>query len=130
MATYTTKPSTRCPGYVDIYQNGWCSGSCPADQAEAFIQHSINSERRHWDDIVARRYTDNRLVVADGHAYHIGKESGKNIPSHLKGFGGDRWEIAFHDGRVIICDSLWHYGDVPSEWRDYLPDNATLTPLR
>jgi hypothetical protein len=120
---YTTQPSTYWPGYIDILQeNGFVVQSVPAGRERAAIAEREESDRQHWLAIAAR--TDDRLVVANGHAYHIG--SSGDCP---KGFGGQRWRIAFFDGREIEIDSLWHLGDIPHERRASIADNATLKGL-
>lgn len=124
---YTTRPSTTWPGYVDIidHRQGrpWCCGSCPAERAAAHIAEMEAHDRAFWQRIYDRR-SDPRTVIADGHAYWIG-----GLGDSPKGFGGRKWLIRFHSGRVAFTDSLWHQGDVPPEWRDRLPDTATLAQL-
>lgn len=124
MPTYTTRPSAAYAGYTDILKDGELSMSCPADRVQKNIAYLRTSHNRHWSGIAAR--TDGRLVIADdGHAYSIGTEH-----DYPKGFGGQRWRIRFNDGRLVVTDSLWHMGEVPPEYRERLPVNATLTALR
>lgn len=131
MSTFTTRPSITWPGYTDIFEDGVLSASTPEAKADDMISYLRTSHDRHFQDIADRLAAhDPRLVLVSGHAYSIGLESGRNVPSHCKGFGGDRWLIRFHDGRRVECDSLWHLGDIPSEWRAQLPENATLEALR
>lgn len=119
---YTTQPSTIWPNYIDILEDGQQRMSVPVGREQEAIAEMVASQQRHWNAITARH--DDRLVIAQGSAYSIG--SPHDDP---KGFGGARWPIRFFDGRVIICDSLWHMGEVPPAWREQLPDNATLREI-
>lgn len=121
--SYTTQPSTDWPGYVDIFEDGQRRGGCPADQAEQELTRRENSTRDFWQRIV-NRAADPRSFVANGHSYWIGEST-----DYPKGFGGRRWRITFLDGRIVECDSLWHQGEIPAEWRERLPDNAALRNL-
>lgn len=124
MPIFTTRPSTIWEGYTDILEDGHVSMSCPAARADENIAYLKESHERHWGGIAAR--TDDRLVIADdGHAYSIGTEH-----DYPKGFGGQRWRIRFLDGRLVYTTSLWHMGEVPAEYKERLPVNATLTALR
>ena len=127
---YTTQPSTTWPNYVDIIEHrpaaeggSWCCGSCPAGKAEERVAEMLAHEVDFWARTVAKR-NDPRLVVAKGHSYWIG-----GLGDYPKGFGGRRWFIRFHTGRIAVTDSLWHQGCVPEEWRAQLPDTATLRNL-
>lgn len=126
MTTYTTRPSTCWPGYVDILENGQLRGSRLPEKVDEAIAYYQESTRKHFQAITDRRLTsDERLVIAGGCAYSIG--SAADDP---KGFGGSRWLIRFHDGRIVTTDSLWHLGGIPTEWREQLPDNAELGEIR
>lgn len=61
-------------------------------------------------------------VRVDGSHYYIGIEH----PGHsaFQGFGGKKFIIKFNDGRKIVSTNLWHQGEIPSRFRDRLPDNA------
>lgn len=123
MSIYTTQPSTHWQDYIDILEDGQICMSVPAGQEQRAIGNIKRSRHNHWSAIAAR--ADDRLVVADSTAYSIG-----SADDYPKGFGGTRWSIRFHDGRVVVTDSLWHMGKVPPEWREQLPDNAMLLELR
>jgi hypothetical protein len=58
-------------------------------------------------------------VVIDGHRYSIGSE-GASYP----GFGGQKFDIEFFDGRRITTKNLWHQGEVPIYFKDQIPDTA------
>jgi len=70
-----------------------------------------------------RSVRDSDPVVISGQAYTIGPE---DAPACLRGFGGSRYRIRFHDGREVVTTNLWCRGDVPPGWRQELPDNATF----
>jgi hypothetical protein len=59
----------------------------------------------------------------DGQHYVICDES---PDVQLRGFGGDPFEIKFHDGRVVKTTNLWCQGAIPERFRDRLPDNAVF----
>lgn len=46
----------------------------------------------------------------------------------MRGHGGRRFEILFHDGRVVVTRNLWHQGNIPVHFREEIPDNATFAP--
>ncbi len=123
--SYTTHTPSKTWGasHSDIYdEDGFVCVSVPVGKEEETIAWMIESHQRHYRRIIERKEAhDPRLVVANGRAYSIGSSG-----DDPKGFGGTRWVIRFHDGREIITDSLWHLGDIPAEWRERLPDNATL----
>ena len=122
MATYMTRPSTTWPGYADIIIDGILSWTVPPPRVDETIAYDADHTRQFFQRIVDRKAAgDLKLVVADGHAYSIG-----SAHDNPKGFGGTLWRIQFHDGRIVRTDSLWHLGDVPDDWREQLPDNATL----
>lgn len=120
--TYTTRPSTTWDGYVDILKDGQLHATAPENRVDEMIAHSVESTRSHFQAIVDRKLAgDERLVIAGGCAYSIGSSG-----DYPRGFGGQPWFIHFHDGRSVTTVSLWHFGDIPAEWREQLPDNATL----
>jgi len=130
MTTYTTQPSTQWPGYTDIIEHRpaheggpWRCGSVPNDRVEQELAHRHEHTQRFFQRIFDRR-TDPQSLIAAGHAYWIG-----GLNDYPKGFGGRRWFIRFHSGRVAVTDSLWHQGLIPDEWRDRLPDNAMFSQL-
>lgn len=44
----------------------------------------------------------------------------------MRGHGGRKFVIHFHDGRIVETTNLWCQGDIPAQFRDRLPDNATF----
>lgn len=74
-----------------------------------------------WIELVEER-GDPRHLVSNGHHYTIHDENMRG----MRGFGGRKWAVYFHDGRREITTNLWHQGEVPERFRERLPDNATL----
>jgi hypothetical protein len=95
------------------------------DMVDIAAANSIAVEEQHWgrihEDFIAG---DPAIVIANGSAYRIG--SARDNP---RGFGGAVWRILFFDGRSVRCNSLWHLGKVPADWRKQLPDNAHLREI-
>ena len=121
MTTYTTQPY-QWPGYTTILEDGHWYVSVPDAKVEAEIERLKQHTHDFWSRIATR--TDDKLVIAKGVAYSIGSPG-----DNPRGFGGSVWRITFFDGRTVRCNSLWCLGDIPSDWRDQLPDNATLKEI-
>jgi hypothetical protein len=66
--------------------------------------------------------TDPTTARVNGHHYFIGSESS----TFFRGFGGDRFVVAFHDGRRVTTTNLWTQGKIPDHFRARLPDNAVF----
>jgi len=123
MTTYTIQPHPWWPDtHVEILADGIPRCGTPIGSEQEMIAFLEQSSARHWGEVLKRQEAlDPRLVIAAGHAYSIGSSD-----DNPRGFGGQRWSIKFHDGRLVSTCSLWHMGEVPSEWRERLPDNAVL----
>ncbi len=67
-----------------------------------------------------------KRVIVDGQHYRLG--SAHSGP--FRGFGGRKFTIVFHDGRVIETNCLWCNGAIPEEFREWLPDNAIFIPAK
>lgn len=80
----------------------------------------------HWMSLIERGngVDRGRVVRHDGTHYIIGPEH--NGPSHLRGLGGARMVIKFHDGREAVTTNLWCQGVIPERFRSRLPDNASF----
>ena len=73
-----------------------------------------------WNEQLEDR---SNAVVIGGTHYRIGSTP---YPKKGYGFGGDEFVIKLHaTGEVIKTRDLWHQGDVPAEYREVLPDNAS-----
>lgn len=73
--------------------------------------------------IKAAKNNDQYAVRVDGVHYYIHPDS-KGGNRAFSGFGGSRFDIRFHDGRLVTTHNLWCQGDIPERFRDVLPDNA------
>lgn len=77
----------------------------------------------HWQEMLSlpaeRRATD--VAIVDHVHYVIEPEEGN---PRWRGFGGQKFEIEFLDGRRLCTSNLWCQGDIPTHWQDKLPDNA------
>jgi hypothetical protein len=66
-----------------------------------------------------------RRVIVDGQHYRIGSvHSGP-----FRGFGGRKYMILFNDNRVVETSCLWHQGQIPEMFREWLPDNAIFLSI-
>ena len=61
-----------------------------------------------------------KRVIVDGQHYRLG--SAHSGP--FRGFGGRKFTIVFHDGRVVETSCLWHQGEIPKKFKGRLLDNA------
>jgi len=93
-------------------------GYCRACVGHATWMHAI---QHAWDPSQVR---------IDGYMYDIRAElppiPSVPEPTGGKGFGGRRFIIRFHDGRVVETRNLWMIGIIPDEYREALPDNAVF----
>lgn len=71
-----------------------------------------------WQDRAAEAHLDTSVRVGGVH-YQVGDGTARPL-----GFGGQRWEVRFHDGRSVVTTDLWHQGAIPERFRARLPDNA------
>lgn len=76
--------------------------------------------RQFWDDQAADR---SNAVVIDGRHYRI-------LPPEpytpMAGFGGHRFRIRLHDGRLVETSNLWTQGEIPDDRRTEFPDTAVF----
>jgi len=69
---------------------------------------------------------DPRYVRVEGKQYRIGED---HPYAMFRGFGGARFAIHFHDGRIVHTSNLWHNGEIPEWYRAELPDNAVFVDV-
>lgn len=83
----------------------------------------------HWTSLEDRGNgpDKDRVVRFEGVHYIIGPEVGAG-PTWMRGLGGARILIRFHDGREVVTTNLWCQGNIPERFRSRLPDNAVLAP--
>ena len=72
-----------------------------------------------WLKKITMPEEDEKRVIIAGQHYMIGLDS-----SRPKGFGGRRFAIHFNDGRTVETCNLWFLGEIPKQFRAWLPDNA------
>jgi hypothetical protein len=75
-----------------------------------------------WDDKI-KLLNEPNTVIIDNVFYSIDREEYK-YPSEFRGFGGERFNIKFNDGREITTTNLWCCGTIPKHFRNKLPNNA------
>lgn len=77
-----------------------------------------------WTDLI-NVLDDPSTVRVEGRHYRVERDR-PHSPSSCLGFGGSRFHIRFHDGRVIVSHNLWTQGVIPDRFRERLPDNAVF----
>jgi hypothetical protein len=65
---------------------------------------------------------DNPRTVRVNNTHYYIEDDAPNAP--FQGFGGQKFVILFDDGRKVVTRNLWCQGNIPSRFRDRLPDNA------
>ena len=77
---------------------------------------------KFWQEKVKSVKEDpSKFVVVKGECYYVGDE---NDRSSFRGHNGARFKIRRDDGTVFITTNLWYNGEIPQEFRKFLPDNA------
>ena len=66
-----------------------------------------------------------RRVIVNGDHFRLGAVNS----GPFRGFGGRKFTILFHDGRVVETNCLWHQGKISKRFREMLPDNAVFVPV-
>ena len=62
---------------------------------------------------------DDEAIIINQSCYHAAPEDDN---SGFRGFGGKRFKIKMHSGKIIETTNLWHQGRIPDEV--YTGDNA------
>ena len=71
----------------------------------------------------------NQSFIVDGTAYMVCEEPKEGERGWGCGFGGSEFRIKpFGSDEVIISHNVWCQGDVPDNFKDLLPDNASFIP--
>lgn len=80
---------------------------------------------KFWSEKAAPRLFNSprTLRTSDFNHFYIGDEKCERHGS-MRGFGGSRFLIGFHDGRVIKSTNLWSNGTIPPRFRDRLTPNG------
>jgi hypothetical protein len=114
---------------------------CGAHEDDSYTTSSDlrKRERCHhcafWEDRTAELTTKPGTFVADGRYYTFGDKEPNEYElrtrSSCYGFGGAGHRVRFLDGRPTReTHNLWTQGEVPSDFREQLPDTATLESIR
>lgn len=74
-----------------------------------------------WFEAYKKKDSPNSVRVGGVH-YFI-HEPGSTFTN---GFSGRRFNIKFHDGRIVKTNNLWHQGEINKIWKSRLPDNAVF----
>lgn len=98
---------------------------CGKEINESLFSNAVLCSRECFNDLYwserVKDINNKNQVIIDNQLYYIEPE---NDPSQFRGFGGQRFEIAFFDGRTVVTTNLWHNGTVPEKYRDILKNNA------
>ena len=113
--------------FVNMYRCIKCGAHVDASCyicSEEMTRRCLCFSCNFWTGHIQRDHNEYKdiFVIANGEHYTIVKSSN----TCFKGFGGAKFTIRFHDGRVVKTDNLWCQGDIPERFRDELPDNAVL----
>lgn len=84
-----------------------------------------------WDDVIKRIEVDPKAkVIANGKCYYYDRRRPiSNAPASSRGFGGAVFKIKYYDGEIAETNDLYFNGNIPENYRDKLPDNATIEQL-
>jgi hypothetical protein len=84
---------------------------------------SLHHTREFWAEKRDPDIRDSlRTVRVNGTHFRIGPED--KDARGMRGFGGAKFIIMFHDGRRVVSTNLWCQGTIPKPLRGELPDNA------
>lgn len=76
----------------------------------------------YWEERkIALQRDPKAFVVIDGECYYVEDENDTNP---YRGHDGRPFTILFNDGEVIHTTNLWYNGEVPEEYKPYIPNNA------
>lgn len=93
------------------------------EAAQTDMDEHEEFHRKFWADRVESAKTDPNAIVIDGYFYRVGEDHPYRAPE-LCGFGGRQFLIHRHDGTLIETRNLWSGGEIPTKWREQIPDNA------
>jgi hypothetical protein len=84
----------------------------------------------HWLEVLDEKDHPRRVFVK-GVAYW--RKDYRDIPNrdkHVLGFSGSEFRIKMHSGEEHLTNDLWCSGDIPTRFKERLPDNAVFLPLK
>ncbi|RSS32568.1 hypothetical protein [Streptomyces sp. WAC08241] len=70
---------------------------------------------------------DDRVARARGLHYVI-RPMDHTTPAQYLGFGGRLFTFQFADGSTVTSNNVMCQGEIPTHWRNRLPDNAVIVP--
>lgn len=104
------------------------TGSDDWDEAEHLIR--FWDEKVKWAEAGDQTPDGRQTLRVDGVHYVVGHEElGHNEPQ-FRGFGGRKMVFELFDGTLIESTNIWCQGDIPTVYRDRLPDNARFVPQK
>jgi len=109
---------------------GECGERYDPNRLQARVERVLAHNRlchscQRWTEIWMDREQPGRVFI-EGRSYVIADEDAEPKRGPGRGFGGARYKIAFHDGRIVVSTNLWSQGEIPAHFRERLPDNATF----
>lgn len=93
------------------------------DYGQILIKYNMCHNCNHWrSNYEADKNPERHFAIINSEHYVLCPHT----DGYLKGFGGHKVYIKFHNGDVCMCDNLWHQGTISSFFRDKMPDNAVF----
>jgi hypothetical protein len=74
-----------------------------------------------WDELTTQA---SKTIRIEGTHYMNGPNAKK--PHKYNGFAGRKFTIKMNSGEIIETCDLWYQGEIPTRFRDKMPDNATF----
>lgn len=114
-------------------EGGWTEATRGSrEAAEQVIYDLVQRAREIWDGWVAAGEHDIRgnQVIRCGHTlYTVQPRPPDTYPRAYWGFAGRHWRFRMlSTGQVVDTENLFFQGDIPTDYRDRLPDNAEQLP--
>jgi hypothetical protein len=94
---------------------------------DKLLEQKLCQSCSFWMELV-RKAGSRDSVRVDGAHFMIFPDVSDGYRGFV-GFGGDRFDIQFKNGRKITTKNLWHQGKIPERFRDRLFDNAEFCSL-
>lgn len=93
---------------------------------ESLVARQLCFNCGFWDDHLKADAAEDkkRFVIVKGTHYLISRDDPQNY--RWSGFGGSKFIIKFHDGRIVTSRNLWCQSAIPHHFRDKMPDNAVF----
>lgn len=101
------------------------------DEAVHRLTDLVQDARALWDGWITAGERDPngcRIIRCKHVLYTVQPTPRKDYPRRWWGHGGRRFRFRMHDGVEVETDNLWFQGDIPTDYRDQLLDNAVRLP--